>query len=88
MLNASSETNANYWMRVHGLDFCARVKSHQEAILRYQGALDEDPQQPGDYESGDRGGVVSIAVYLKELCTLLNFNLKNLFFPNCRVNIQ
>ena len=65
MLNASSETNENYWIRVHGLDLCAHVKSHQEAILRYQGAPDENPSQPADYESGGRRGVVSIVVSLK-----------------------
>ena len=53
-------TPGNYWMRLHGLDDCASKSVHQEAILRYSGAPDIDPDEPTDYEYGAREGMVSM----------------------------
>ncbi len=47
----------SHWVRAHGLGDCTDV--HQEAILRYAGASDEDPEEPADYESGAREGMVT-----------------------------
>ena len=58
ILNATVTPVRNHWMRVHGLDDCSNKSVHQEAILRYSGALEKDPIEPTDYEFGAREGMV------------------------------
>ena len=60
ILHTLVSTSRNYWMRLHGLDDCANKFVHQEAILRYSGAPDTDPEEPTDYEYGAREGRVCI----------------------------
>ena len=62
ILHTMMSTPRNYWMRLHGLDDCANKSVHQEAILRYSGANDTDPDESTDYEFGAREGKVRITI--------------------------
>ncbi|KAK7480575.1 hypothetical protein BaRGS_00028151, partial [Batillaria attramentaria] len=47
----------NYWIRVRGLADCSVKKSHQEAVLRYEGAPQGLPELSRSYEAGERLGM-------------------------------
>ena len=49
----------NYWIRVRGLADCSVKKSHQVAVLRYEGAPPGLPASDTSYEAGERLGIVS-----------------------------
>ena len=63
ILHTLVSTPGNYWMRLHGLSDCSDNSVHQEAILRYSGAPDTDPEEPTDYEYGAREGRVCIKYF-------------------------
>ena len=50
----------NYWIRARGLNDCVGKKTHQAAILRYEGAPETDPAGVVDYESANRLGTVRL----------------------------
>lgn len=47
----------HYWIRARGLADCSVKKSHQEAVLRYEGAPPGLPELSTSYEGGDRPGM-------------------------------
>lgn len=59
----------NYWIRLQGLLDCDErfTRASQVAILRYEGALAEDPPGNISYEDMDRGGKVNIVLDFKSL---------------------
>ncbi|XP_052228206.1 uncharacterized protein LOC127842632 [Dreissena polymorpha] len=46
----------NYWIRTRGLADCGVKSAHQVAILRYQGAPDQDPPLNVSWDLGNRSG--------------------------------
>lgn len=56
---ATTQSVGNYWIRTRGEADCAVKGAHQEAILRYQGALNSLPELPTGYEAGRRHGKVN-----------------------------
>lgn len=55
VINADREVG-NYWIRVMADVSCSTSKVHQEAILRYDGAPDEEPTEPLGYGIGFEPG--------------------------------
>ncbi|XP_053398492.1 uncharacterized protein LOC123558060 [Mercenaria mercenaria] len=55
MLNASQPVG-NYWVRARGLADCGVKQAKQVAILRYEGASEEDPVGNTTWEDADRMG--------------------------------
>ncbi|KAK3597474.1 hypothetical protein CHS0354_041893 [Potamilus streckersoni] len=53
---AATADVGNYWIRARGLADCSVKKAKQVAILRYEGAPDEQPTQPISYEDANRSG--------------------------------
>ena len=58
VLNANYNALSNHWLRITGLGDCSNSKTHQEAILRYQGAAEVDPPGKTTYEDNSRQGKV------------------------------
>ena len=58
VLNANYNTLTNHWIRITGLGDCSNSKTHQEAILRYQGAEEVEPSGTTAYEDNFRQGKV------------------------------
>ncbi|XP_076239494.1 uncharacterized protein LOC143182413 [Calliopsis andreniformis] len=54
----------NYWIRVRGLMDCDErfTKAHQVAILRYEGALDQDPKGKVSYEHESNSSLPGVRV--------------------------
>ena len=79
VLDANVENITNHWIRMNGITRCYRIQTHQTAILRYKGAPDVVPDEPDEYDSGNRDGVVRILplnkfdVQSKNIC----FEIKN-----------
>ena len=67
VLHTNTGSIRNYWIRVYSLPTCILAKTHQEAILRYQGAPDSLPPEAEDFESANRAGVVGFYVFISDL---------------------
>jgi hypothetical protein len=48
----------NYWMHVTGLGDCQVNNMSQTAIIRYEGAMEMEPETGSKYSDGDRQGKV------------------------------
>jgi len=57
VLNASQQIS-NYWIRLHGLMDCAVTEVFQAAILQYNGASGDEPEDKLTYENTERQGKV------------------------------
>lgn len=57
ILNANQDVST-YWMRLHGLMDCWHQQVFQGAVLRYEGATEEEPEEVLTYENTARHGKV------------------------------
>lgn len=69
VLNAS-QAISSYWIRLHGLMDCNVNRVFQAAILRYQGAPDNEPSDILTYENTNRQGKVTTVNNSLKNCTL------------------
>ena len=61
VLNATQEIS-NYWIRLHGLMDCNVDEVFQAAILQYDGAPDDEPDDILTYENTRRQGKVAYGI--------------------------
>ena len=79
VLHTNTGNITNYWIRVYSLPTCMLAKTHQEAILRYEGAPDALPPEAEDFESANRAGVVRFyGFYIGSCLEFLKYQLSKI----------
>lgn len=62
---SADQAVANYWIRARGLGLCQYTLAFQQAIVHYQGASIETPNEPSGYWSGEKTGKVKYLLQSK-----------------------
>lgn len=65
IISADKEVK-NYWIRFKGLLDCRPKGAFQVALLHYEGASTDYPQEKVTYETAGRSGLVSVSFELNE----------------------
>ena len=81
VLHTTTGNITNYWIRVYSLPTCMLAKTHQEAIIRYEGAPDDLPPEAEDFESPNRAVVVRFhGFYMGSCSEFLKYQGVNNYF--------